>query len=413
MNDLASASVAVVGTGPAGLMAATKAAQAGCRVTLFEKRAAPGRKLLIAGSSGLNVSYDAPLDEFCKMYKDAPAGHFEKVIAAFNNEAWLRFIGDLGLTTFKGTSRRYFVRDESRAKENPKSQTVMKGAPLLRVWLSRLVELGVVLESDCECVDFKGPEVELTIRNKAGEVKQRKFGAVCLAFGGGSYEPNEAPLRWLDMFKMKGIGMRPFRASNVGYEVAWSEDFLREAEGEPLKPVIFKTNRGQLEGELVVTRYGLEGTPIYRVGEVGVAMLDLLPGLSEEGALRRCLSAQENLSPLRRVKKYLNLSPAANALVFHYTPTEAKGDLKRLVRRLKAFPLELVAPRPLEEAISSAGGVLFEEVNDSLMLQKAPGVFVAGEMLDWDAPTGGFLIQGCVSQGSWVGNAMVRYLQRH
>jgi hypothetical protein len=205
---------------------------------------------------------------------------------------------------------------------------------------------------------------------------------------------------------------KAFEASNSGFEVAWPAELLAEAEGLPIKNLVLRSPRGERQGELVITRYGLEGTPVYAVGIPGPVELDLKPDLTRDEIIQRMSSVRENPSPIRRAKRTLNLSPAALALLFHLASKEDLLSLESVAKRLKAFPLVLGARRPIEEAISSSGGLEMPELDSSLMLKRAPGVFAAGEMLDWEAPTGGYLIQACVSQGHRAGRAIVKRLKK-
>jgi uncharacterized flavoprotein (TIGR03862 family) len=390
-----SRSVLVVGTGPAALMAATRlTSYPEIQVTLLEKRKAPGRKILIAGSSGLNITHELPVREFAAQYRgSAPDSFWLEVISQFSPQDWLHFLeNQLGQETFLGTSRRYFVRE-------------MKASKMLRAWLEYLGKRGVRLRSGSEIVDITSGGVQLV----TGEALQAD--ALVLALGGASYEPEEMPLRWVSLFERKGLRVETFQSSNAGYEVNWKKEFLAEAEGRPLKNVVLTTSRGVKRGELVVTRYGLEGTPVYTYGCAGVARLDLLPELSATEIRKKLLTVKENLSPLRRAKKKLGLSEAGLALLFHHCPKEALVSVDAFSEVLKSFPLELVQVRPLTEAISSSGGIHFQELDaKALMLRKLPGVFCAGEMLDWDAPTGGFLIQGAVSTGYSAGESAARFV---
>jgi uncharacterized flavoprotein (TIGR03862 family) len=390
------APVIIVGTGPAGLMAAHVVASHGHSVLIVEKRKGSGRKLLVAGSSGLNITFDAPVSEFAKFYT-APIGKMEMALKAFPPASWLEFIEGLGIGTFKGTSRRYFVEG-------------MKASHLLRNWCSAIEKKGGVFFHQRELTGFRSEPATGEVVLTFGEGTEIRAKAACLCLGGGSWEKDENPLRWPEIFKKMGIAFREFRSSNCGFQVAWPEALLQEAEGQALKNVVLSSSRGSRSGELVITRYGLEGTPVYFAGEVETVHLDLKPDMSAEAIKSKLQSTRENLSPIRRVKKLLNLSEGALALIFHLTPKAMLGNLDDLVCRLKKFPIELKARQPLEEAISSSGGVEWSEVTDSLMLKKAPGIFLAGEMLDWDAPTGGFLIQGSVSQGFVAGMALVEYL---
>ena len=376
---------AIYGSGPAGLMAATVLAEAGVPVTLFERRPSYGRKLLIAGSSGLNVSHHCDLYEFISHYRGFSEEVWRRFFTVLSPTDWIRFIERLGLETFVGTSSRYFVRE-------------MKASGLLRAWRSHLEKLNVKFMPGHEWNGFAGGD---------------GFAVTGLFLGGGSWE--DVTPSWPEKMRGAGIQVREFEPSNVGYEVAWKDEFLKEAEGKPLKNIVLKNRSGSKAGELVITRYGLEGTPIYFLGQVGLAHVDLKPSMSEAEILVRLQEVRENLSPIRRVKKHLSLGDAAMALLFHHTDEKTRNDLQALVSRIKAFPVELLRPRPLIEAISSTGGVDLNEVSiefgNELALKRFPSVFAGGEMLDWSAPTGGFLIQGAVTQGAVAGQSMLNYLQ--
>lgn len=388
-------------------MAADRLVSAGIDVVLYEKRRAPGRKLLVAGSSGLNISWDSPtLDDFLSHYGDS-AERLRPAFEGFPARAWLDFIEkELGIPTFLGTSRRYFVEGQRQGRGQR-----MKAAELVRRWRERLERLGARFEWNRELSSISAAE---------GPGGSRVLGFVdgssiavdgaCLALGGGSWEPQEKPLRWPALLRACGVELAPFRPSNVGFRVAWPAELLREAEGKPIKNVVLSSSRGSRSGDLVITSYGIEGTPVYFGGETAEVFLDLKPDLSLEEIKRRMLSVRENLSPIRRAKRQLALSEGALALLFHMTAAEIRGDFEELARRIKRFPLTLEGPQALDEAISSSGGVLWDELTPELMLRKIPGIHVAGEMIDWDAPTGGFLIQACVSTGALAGSALARSL---
>lgn len=384
--------VGVIGTGPAGLMAADVLSARGIGVCAFEKRKAPGRKLLVAGSSGLNITNALPLDEFVAHYK-APHELWDRLIQNYTPSQWIQFIEDLGFKTFLGTSGRYFLEE-------------MKASGFLQTWIKRLQERGVEFRYDHELSDFKTLAKgvhQLSFAN----AKEYSFSAVCFAMGGGSWEPQENPLRWPQVFRDKGLKFHDFSPSNVGYQVAWSEEFLKKSEGLPLKRIVMKSPRAERAGDAMITKYGIEGTPVYFSGQTGEIEIDLKPDLSEEQIIERLNDVKENWSLIRRVQKKLNLCEAAQELLFHHTPSDIKeGSVSAMARWIKSFRLELGKPQSLDEAISSSGGLCFSELDQNLMLKRYPGFFAAGEMLDWDAPTGGFLIQGCVAQGHATGNAI-------
>jgi uncharacterized flavoprotein (TIGR03862 family) len=390
--------IAIIGSGPAGLMAADTLATQGYAVTLFDKRPAPGWKLFLAGSSGLNISNELPYAEFVRHYT-GPVELWGKIHRHFTTAEWLGFIEkELEVGTFLGTSGRYFVE-------------TMHAATLIRNWRRRLTQLGTVFFFHHEWSNLIRLREKKVWQVQFTGQKPQEFHYVCLALGGASHEPEESPLRWPAFFKKHGLPWQEFSPSNTGYEVSWPAPFLKEAEGLPLKNVTLTTARGSRRGDLVVTAYGLEGTPVYSLGVTGVAALDLKPDLTAEAIVQKLLRPKENLALLRRAKKYLQLDAAAQALLFHLAPDLSRLDLHEFAALLKQFPLQLGAPRPLTESISSSGGVKFEALDDNLMLKDWPGVYLAGEMIDWDAPTGGFLIQGCAAMGRWIGSAIARELQ--
>jgi uncharacterized flavoprotein (TIGR03862 family) len=365
-------------------MAATQAL-AHADVTLFERRPGAGRKLLIAGSSGLNITHAGPIEDFVPHYRGADPVYWSGLLKEYGPADWISFIEkQIGLETFIGTSERAFVRE-------------MKASGLLKRWLGWLEERGVRIETGRELRDFSDA-AELRFSDGSAE----PFDRAILALGGGSWE--STPPLWPELFRKKGFTVEPFLPSNVGFEVAWKEKFLSECEGKPLKSIALETARGSKRGELVVTRTGLEGTPLYFLGVPGDAWLDLKPDLTEAEVLARLQSVRENLSPLRRAKKLLALSEAAQGLLFHHGSTESHADLAVLARTIKHFPLTLLRARPLEEAISSSGGLALSELDLSThRLKRMPRIACVGEMLNWDAPTGGYLIQACISQGARAG----------
>jgi uncharacterized flavoprotein (TIGR03862 family) len=396
--------IAIVGSGPAGLMAATRLALShqapSLDIHLFEKRAGLGRKLLIAGSSGLNISHEHSLQDFSAHYEGWNPDFWKDLLTAFGPKDWIQFIEKkLGLETFLGTSQRYFVRE-------------MKASNLLKQWTTFLESHGVTIHPSHELSDFKSvPDStagnhSITLTFNQDSATEFTCDRAAFFLGGGSWEKETPP--WVKLFESKGITLVPFEPSNVGYEVAWNEKFLKETEGKPLKKIELHTRRGSKMGELVITEYGIEGTPVYFCGTSGPATLDLKPDLSSSQILEKLTRVRENLSPMRRVKHHLGLCEASENLLFHHAPAAAKTELNQMVEIIKRFPLELRSPRPLMESISSKGGIALNEITQTFEMKKIPGIFCGGEMLDWDAPTGGFLIQACVSQGAAVAQSLLK-----
>jgi len=376
--------VAIIGTGPAALMAASTLTTHGHRVQIFEKNSGAARKLLIAGASGLNISNALPLEKFSTRYEGIGVDWLQ-LLQQFSPTDWLDFVASLGLETFKGTSGRYFVRE-------------MKAAGLVRAWLTDLESKGVTLYYSAELSDFSLADNSQIALN-FGASKSATFAAVVLALGGASSLAASDRLQWPQLLAQKGVQVNPFAPANCGFDVQWKKEFLSEAARQPLKNVIFTSRAGSAKGDILITEYGVEGTPIYTYGRAETCHIDLKSDLSEEQIIKKLAAVRENFSPLRRATKALHLSPIVQALVFHHAPPGGCSTHQNLARLLKNFPVELLQRRPLSEAISSSGGVSLAEITPHFELKKFPGVFAIGEMLDWSAPTGGFLIQACVSQG--------------
>ena len=390
---MTSPKLAIVGTGPAALMAADILASAGHRVAMFEKRRGTAWKLFVAGSSGLNITNSLEPEAFAQQYS-GPAVHWRECLANFSNRDWVDFIElKLGQRTFLGTSGRYFVES-------------MHAALLVKAWRRRLESIGVTFHLGFELKAIERSELSWTLHFQNQSVFT--FDRVLLCLGGGSYEPDENPLRWPRVLEGIGLECVEFTPMNTGYHLAWPQKFLAEAEGQPLKNIVFSNARGSRKGDLVVTAYGLEGTPVYSLGESGPAWLDLKPDLSPEALQKKLGKSKENFSLIRRAQKHLQLSPAAQALLFHLAPDQAKHDLSGFVSLIKHFPLDLLEPRPLSESISSRGGVAWHALSPTLESKSNPGLWFAGEMIDWEAPTGGFLIQGAVSQGAFAAQAILK-----
>lgn len=405
MTDAQVRDAAILGGGPAGLMAAETLARANIAVTIFERMPSLARKLLMAGRGGLNLTYSEDFGRFLSRY-GAAEPHLRRALDAFPPERLRAWSAELGQPTFVGTSGRVF----------PKA---MKASPLLRAWLRRLDAMGVkvALRHRWTGWDDGGALVFETPHGIARATPD----VTVLALGGASWPRLGSDGGWVDALAREGIAVSRLRPSNCGFHVAWSDRMREGFAGQPLKTIALKFDGHRVRGEAVITRDGLEGGAIYTLSPVlreaidqaGEAMLsvDLLPDMDvDETALR--LNAPRGKQSLSNVlRKTLSLSPAAIALAQEVT----KGKLGTLAIDamavlLKGVPVTLTGVAPIDRAISSAGGVAFAEIDESFMLKKKPGVFVAGEMLDWEAPTGGYLLQACFATGAAAGAGAARYL---
>lgn len=385
-------SCAILGTGPAALMAATTLTRAGLRPTLFERRAAPGWKLLVAGSSGLNVSQGGPEEELWRHYPER-AEEMRACLARFPRHRWLALLEELGEEVYEGTSRRYFVRRHT-------------AAALLKAWVEQLERAGArfVYGEELTGLVRDDPGSPLRLRFDSGREEEAK--SAILALGGGSWEAE--PPRWPELLRSLGVEVRPFASANSGWSFRAGEQFFAANEGKPVKGLQLATSRGERRGELMITRYGLEGTPVYTLGCPGPATLDLKPDLGEASLTARL--GEGRGSVWQRVENKAKLSPGALALLRELAPAEAMQTLASAARAIKCLRIELLEPRPLSEAISSRGGISWDELSEDLEIKKLSTAFCAGEMIDWDAPTGGFLLQGAVSTGHVAAEGVLRIL---
>ncbi len=382
----------VIGAGPAGLMAAEALAVAGRRVTIVEALATPARKFLMAGKSGLNITRDEPPASFLAAY-DAP--WLEPALSAFGPAEVVAWMRGLGIESFAGSTGRVFP-------------VGMKASPLLRAWLARLAGLGVVLHTRWRWTGFDG--AALAFATPGG--RQSLAPAVTvLALGGASWARLGSDAAWVPWLAAKGVAITPFRPANMGFSVAWSPTMARHF-GAPVKGVALLAGDRRERGEFVLSSRGLEGGGIYAVSRLlrdGAPLhLDLVPDLSGPTVARRLAAMRPGDTLSNRLRKALRLDPVRLALL-----REWGGPLpdrpEDLAARVKALPVPLAGPRPLDEAISSAGGIARDALTDDLELRALPGIFAAGEMLDWEAPTGGYLLTACLATGLLAGRAAARH----
>ena len=391
--------IAIIGGGPAGLRAAEVAAAGGASVTLFEAKASVGRKFLVAGRGGLNLTNAAPREECAARYSGA-AEVWASLIADCDADALRAWAAGLGVETFAASTGRVYPRE-------------LKAAPLLRRWVHRLRELGVVFAMHHRWLGLqRGEQWELDFQTPDGP---RIFcaDAVILALGGGSWPETGSDGAWVCILEKLGVKIAPLIPANCGWECAWPRAVLDAAEGQPLKSIAVRAGGDEVRGELLVTKYGLEGGALYQLGPALRAMpepvlvIDFKPSSTIEQLVAKMGPIRRNF--LVEARARWNLNDAVLAIVSQMPEPRAWDSAAALAAHVKNCPLRLTGPRPIAEAISSAGGVRWRELDENLMLRKMPGVFIAGEMIDWEAPTGGWLIQGCFATGTRAGHAAATF----
>ena len=395
--------VAVIGAGPAGLAAAELLAPQ-CRVTIYERMPSPGRKLLMAGRGGLNITHSEPLETFLRQY-EAAEPWLRPAIEAFPPAALREWAEALGQPCFVGSSGRVFPR-------------AMKASPLLRAWLARLDNLGVTLRTRCR---FTGFDTEGVVRFETLDGQERIHpDATLLALGGASWARLGSDGAWSGPLAEAGVPTVPFRPANCGFVVGWSAPFAERHAGTPLKSVALRFGERTARGDLIVTADGLEGGAMYPLAAAlrdeiersgsAVLTLDLRPDMqtSELAARLARVRGRESLS--NTLRKALALAPVAIGLLRETGDAPPPRDPAALAGLLKALPIVLTAPADMDRAISTAGGVARTGVDDRFMLHARPGSFVAGEMLDWEAPTGGYLLQASIATGRAAAQGLLAWL---
>ncbi len=388
--------LAVIGGGPAGLRAAEVAASAGIPTTLFDGKPSVGRKFLVAGKGGLNLTHGEPLDRFATRYSGPgqPPATWPGLLDSFSPADLRSWAAGLGTETFQASSGRVY----------PKA---LKAAPLLRAWVARLKQLGVRFEMKHQWSGLTpGKPHQLSFTNG----RTATADAVIFALGGASWPGTGSDGSWLPRFQTLGIPCSPLQPANCGWECQWTPEILAAAEGKPIKNITVTAGAETATGELLVTRYGLEGGTIYQLGKALRAMdppvitIDFKPTFSRDQLIRKMESVRRNF--LAEARTRWKLGDAAHAILAQ-CEWSATADLATAV---KNHPVPLTGPRPIAEAISSAGGVRWDALDAGLMLRAHPGVFIAGEMIDWEAPTGGYLMQGCFATGTRAARAATAHL---
>ncbi|MFC7521673.1 TIGR03862 family flavoprotein [Xanthomonas populi] len=413
MTDVSKRRLAVIGGGPAGLMAAEVARAAGLAVDLYEAKGSVGRKFLIAGKGGLNLTHSDPMPLFAQRYREraTPVASWLQHFDANALRDWAR---ELGVETYIGSSGRVFPMDR-------------RAAPLLRGWVRRLKEQGIAFHVQHRWLGWSDDRA-LRFDTSTGEI-EHVADAVVLALGGGSWPQLGSDGQWQAPLQQLGIAVAPLVPANCGFDIDWSAHFMQRHAGAPLKPVVahWRDRHGvqhELQGECVATATGIEGSLIYAVAADlreqidahGVAELcldlDLVPGRSLERVSAELDKPRKGRSFSEHLRRQIGIDGVKAALLYEHLGKQAGDDLAQVARTLKQLPLRLLRPRPLAEAISSAGGVRLEALDDGLMALAQPGVFCAGEMLDWEAPTGGYLLTACFASGLHAAHGAVHWLQQ-
>ena len=399
--------VMIIGGGPAGLMAAEVLLQRGLQVSLYEAKPSPGRKFLVAGKGGLNLTHSEPREDFLSRY-GVRRPQIEPLLDAFGPNELRQWARALGVETYIGSSGRVFPKE-------------MNAAPLLNAWLEKLQTSGLQIYTRHKWVGW-GKDHALLFETPDGE-KNVKADAVILALGGGSRPELGSDGRWIPLLAAYNVEIAPLKPANCGFDVQWTSYFRDKYEGKPVKSAAI-TFKGQRKlGEFIITEKGVEGSLIYAISaqlrdEIELAgraiiELDLTPDWTQGEVTEKLSRPRGSHSFSKHLKRTLNITGVKSGLLWEFVNRKDFSDPERLACAIKSLPIPLIAPRPLEEAISSAGGVTFESLDERLMLHALPGVFCAGEMLDWEAPTGGYLLTACFASGYTAGLGVLDWLDRN
>jgi uncharacterized flavoprotein (TIGR03862 family) len=388
-------SAVVIGAGPAGLRAAESIAQRGIRTSIFEQKASPGRKFLVAGRGGLNITHSEPVQDFATRY-DLPA-RWQALLKRFSPEDLRGWFEQLGVETFVGTSGRVFPRN-------------FRTPMILELWLERLDGLGVDLQVGRRFHQMLGSGPYDLVFQRGSKYHLVTADVVVFALGGASWPQTGSDALWVEEFRRLGVPVNAFVAANVGWERAWSDSFLGVADGKPLKNLEVTCSARTVKGELMVTEYGLEGGAIYQLSrelrKSPQIDIDFRPSLSPAQLQERW---RDGMDLKEGAIKLWRLSAAAAALIEEVVQPQT---LLQWIAAVKRCRIVLERPRPIEEAISSAGGVPWDQLTEDLMIRSVPGVFCAGEMIDWEAPTGGYLMQGCFVTGTIAGEGAAKWIAK-
>jgi uncharacterized flavoprotein (TIGR03862 family) len=390
---------AIIGAGPSGLIAADVLSAAGKRVVMYERMPSVARKFLMAGRGGLNLTHSEPFEQFVSRYGGAQQ-QLAPILEAFPPVALIEWVEGLGQPTFVGSSGRVFPQ-------------TMKASPLLRAILARLAERGVEIRARMRWTGWNAAGA-LTFTRDNGHSETVSPSATLLALGGASWPKLGSDGAWSSILRARGVDITPFEPANVGFKIQWSEHFRTRFAGQPLKGIAVMHYSSRVRGEVMITEYGIEGGPIYalsadlRATAPTIIRVDLRPTLRYREVEAKLAHAKPGDTLSSTLRKTLGLSPLATSLLYENANGPPPRDAGKLAAAIKAIHLNVSGPQGLDRAISTAGGVAWDAVDDNLQLRAAPGVYVAGEMLDWEAPTGGYLLQASFATGVHAARAMLR-----
>ncbi len=399
----------VIGGGPAGLFAAEQLSARGHTVDLYDAMPSVARKFLLAGIGGMNITHSESMDKFISRYGDA-ADWFSPMLNSFGPAELIDWIHGLGVETIVGSSGRVFPAE-------------MKAAPLLRRWKAKLVEQGVRFHPRSRWLGWSEQKSaagnNCILIESEGEISYVQFDALILALGGGSWKKLGSDGSWVDVLLEVGVNVKSLAASNVGFEVDWSDYLKERISGQPLKKVglYMEDPSVKIISEVMLTEYGIEGTGVYAANKIirenwdngATLLIDFLPEHSRDAIADKLTFASKKESMANKLRKLLRLNATVISLLNEGVKLSELNPLQ-LADRIKGYPIRLNNPRPMDEAISTIGGVDRETLSNDLMVISKPGIFVAGEMIDWDAPTGGYLLTGCFTTGYRAGQAAADYL---
>ena len=382
--------VIIIGSGPSGLMAAQKLAERGYVVHIYEQNKAAARKFLVAGHGGFNLTHSQNIDDFVLNYDK---GLIQEIVRYFNNTETIKWLSDLGIETYVGSSGKIFPKKETKPIE------------VLNAWLLKLKTLGVTIHYEYQFINFNNREVNLLHKGKTINLSYSKL---IFAIGGASWSKTGSTGLWQSVFINNGIKITPFSSANSGYN---TKKCFTELQGQILKNIVVHFNDIKKNGEIVFTNYGIEGSPIYYLNRFTrnlsfplTIYVDLKPNKTKEELI---LTLENSNNKSKVLKEKIKLSKAS-LLLLKNLDKESYNNTLTLASLIKQYPITLESYRPIDEVISTAGGINLEELNKNLALKKYPSVYCIGEMLDWEAPTGGYLLQACFSMGYYCANNIIK-----